>query len=125
MTDTIKLTKKDVKSILEKTYPEYTGRKFKAEICTTYHMENYYDGGTCYECTLMNFDGEVIPSSSLKFNPLTDPRAHATFTIPDDVMVVEHCHFCGQDLGIRFIVSPTSKFLPKILENAKKSEKVS
>jgi hypothetical protein len=34
--------------------------------------------------------------------------------IPDDVMLVEHRIFCGKDMGITCIVSPTSAFLPKL-----------
>lgn len=125
MSTSHKLTKKDVKELVAKTYPDYTGRKFRLEIQSSYLMENYWDGGSRHYVVAVTLDGDV--QEAQRFNPMNDQRAHAEFKLPDDIMLVEHTIFCGRDCGLSFIVSPNSKFLPKMLpvEATKENSQIS
>lgn len=113
--DSMILKKADVKELVQKTYPNYKGRKFRLVIQKTYHMENYWSDGSRSYVVAVTLDGQVKPAES--FNPMSDSRAHSSFEIPNNLMLVENCIFQGRDLGIRFIVSPDSQFLPKMLKN--------
>jgi hypothetical protein len=62
-------------------------------------------------------DGELEFCDPSTANPLNPDSEYAKeFDIPDDVLVVEHCYFCGKDLGIRFYYSPNSVWVDKLIE---------
>ncbi len=113
-----KLKKADVKPILAATFPSYRGRTFRLKLATSYHLENYWSGGTKHYVRAVKFDeaGEILVSDP--HHATTNPfniAAHKDIDIPEDVVLVEHCIFCGKDLGIRFIVNPNSNLIPKML----------
>lgn len=96
---------KEVKSLLQATYPEYKGRKIRLETRDTYQMENYWSGGTKHE--VMAYDlatGKVSYPNGNTTNPMTG-IAHSEITIPDGVALVEHTIFCGHDIGITIMVN--------------------
>ncbi len=112
----MKLTHKEVEPVLRITYPEYRGRKFSLERKEKYHLQNYWDGGSRnYVVAVMCREGKLVSTSADYFNPITDSRAHGSFEIPRNVVLVEHCIFCGKDLGITLIFHPESELLPKFL----------
>ena len=113
----IKLRKKDIREILNITFPGYNGRKFKACVEKKYYIENAWSGGTCVYFQALRQVGTKIE----KFNPgLSNPLDRKSeygkeFTIPDDVLIVEHSYFCGHDLGIMFYYSPNSIWVDKLI----------
>jgi len=114
----MRLRKNDVKELLNLTYPEYGGRKFFAVISKTYHLEDYWTDGTRRYAKFIKWQDN---SWKVAENPFTNPfksSAHQEFEIPEDVMIVENTIFCGHDLGIRFIMSPGSVYLPKFITDA-------
>jgi hypothetical protein len=98
--NSIKLTKKQAAPIINATFPEYTGRKynlnFQDEI--TFYDTNW-GGGSKNEYAFIASDGKTaqlnVPA------PWINVYEGATIQIPNNVMVVVHSYFCGQDMGIR------------------------
>jgi hypothetical protein len=111
--DRVKLQKRDIQFFLDRTFPNYRGRTFSAQVRETYNMEDYWSGGTRYYCRFVTSDGTTFSAPVGTTNPF-NRIAHVSFPIPKNVMVVENCIFCGKDLGVRFFVSPGSDFLPKM-----------
>jgi len=98
----IKLSKANpqVKKILDKTYPDYTGRKISLRASEKYYMSDYWSGGSrSYVVAVNMITGEIAaPTHNAKL-PWCD-EANAVYQIPENVMLVEHCIFCGKDIGI-------------------------
>lgn len=105
MENRIKVSRKEVKSIIEATYPEYTGRKISvvfAETVTLYDLN--WSGGTCNKYTALTANGKTasphIPA------PWANPFEGAKVNVPVDAVIVEHCYFCGTDCGITIYANP-------------------
>lgn len=114
----VKLKKQDVGSLVKLTFPDYRGRKFYLDRRETHHFQNYWDGGSRqYVCAFAVINGHLVVREAANFNPITDSRAHGSFEIPRNVILVEHSIFCGKDLGITLIVHPQSECLPELLPN--------
>jgi len=113
----IKLRKKDIKPILEVTYPDYRGRKFSLTFQEHYYMSDYWYGGSrTYVKALKLENGQIkISSPEAEAQNPYNSKAHTAFDIPKNVALVEHTYFCGQDIGINIIVHPDSSLLPKLL----------
>ncbi len=113
----LKLRKRDVATIVEAAYPEYTGRKFSLVFKERYYMNDYWSGGSRTYVTALKLENGRLGLSSPDVaaqNPFNQ-KAHVEFDIPKNVMLVEHVFFCGKDLGIRIIIHPDSIFIPKLL----------
>lgn len=109
-----KLSKKQVKDIVNRTYPEYKGRKFYLDFRKQYTMQDYWSEGTRYYVKAINENGEIglpNPSSHNPFNNI----AHTSFEIPLDICLVEHAYI-GNNQSIRFIFHPDTNLLPKLLK---------
>ena len=117
----MKLSKKQVKHILDITYPDYKGRKFNLMFKTNYQLENYWSGGTKSYIKAINNNGEVSLPSPATNNPYNS-IAHTSFEIPKDICLVEHSFFCGKDKGIRFIFHPDTILLPKLIKEVNNNE---
>lgn len=119
MKHSTKLRKSDLPAALLAAFPNYSGRKFRLEVTESV---TFYDlnasGGTWNRYTLVSLDGQgaaALPHES-PFNPRVEG---ATFMLQPHFVVVEHSHFCGKDLGLRFHVHPSdvAKLLPIAGEN--------
>ena len=112
MNTRIKLKKAQVKPILAATFPKYKGRTYEIEFAPTitFHDTNWGGGSRNYYA-FVNADGRtghlVVPA------PWNNTAEGETVEIPADVLIVEHCIFCGKDLGIRIYANPVH--LPKWL----------
>ena len=110
----MKLNKAQVKPILEKTFPDYKGRKYSIEfVPTVTFYDTNWGGGTRNVYRFVRSDGAVgcmnIPA------PWINVIEGRTVDIPVDVLVVKHAVFCGQDLGITIYANPVHmpKWLPE------------
>lgn len=116
---TVYLTKEQGEPMARKFYPEYKGNKFSVRIQETYRFHDYWDGGSREYATLAVQDENGVLRSvsnpTAHHNPITQSEAHQETTIPKNGMIIEHCIFCGKDMGINFILSPDSVFLPLML----------
>ena len=107
------LNKKQAKPIIEKTFPDYNGRKFKIEFVAriTFYDTNW-SGGTKNTYAFIRADGltEVLKNIPSPFN---NPLEGYSTELPLNVMVVKHSYFCGHDMGITIYANP--KYCPKWL----------
>lgn len=110
-----KLNAKEAKPMMAHAFPDYEGRTFKLAIQSAYRISGsdlMWGGGSKTEVVILAQDGE----GNIGAMALSDSFSNAGNTyqgqIPDHVMVVEYARCMGKDCGLRFIVSPNSKFLP-------------
>ncbi len=120
MKHSTKLRKSDIPAALLAAFPNYSGRKFQIEVTEKVSFYDLnWDGGTHNAYALVSLDGQgaaALPRES-PFNPRAEG---ATFALPPRFVVVEHSHFCGRDVGLRFHVHPSdvAKLLPSAGEAA-------
>ena len=109
----MKLTTKQAKPITKLTFPKYTGRKFKLVFAeTVIFYDTNCSGGTVNKYAFVKSSGE---SYSLPvYSPFNNPVEGQRVEVPEDVLVVCHAHFCGQDMGITITANPT--LAPKWIE---------
>lgn len=113
MENRIKVSKKEVKPIIEATFPEYTGKKFFVVFT---EKVSFYDlnwsGGTKSDYVSCDFEGNTHNLPSLA--PWNNPIEGKTVEIPEGILIVKHSYFCGQDSGITIYSNP--KNAPKYLK---------
>ena len=111
---TAKLTRKDCKSLLDRSFPHYKGRKFSVEVTDRFTLsDTNWGGGSRNYYAFIREDGAVAPLfSGVAPAPWVIPWKGKSFAIPDNVIVAEHCIFCGKDMGVRFYISSGCKTLP-------------
>lgn len=96
----VKCKKADVRDILKKTFPDYRGRTYVARFQDTITLsDTNWGGGTRNYYKFLHTDGRSVSLPNRA--PWDNEFEGTTHEIPLDVMVVEHCIFCGHDLGIR------------------------
>ena len=124
--ETLKVTRKQAKSLLERTFPDYNGRKFRvrfAETVTFYDLN--YSGGTRNEYAAVKSDGESVALDGFnRAAPWNNPAEGSTVRLPVDVAIVEHSDFCGRDLGITIYLHPAnaSKWLADATDSLRMTE---
>lgn len=114
MTDSIRVKKPDIAPILEVTFSDYHGRKFRVVPTerVTFYDTNWGGGTRNYYIAVQLESGRVsIPNIPAPWN---NPMEGATVDVPEDVVIVEHSIFCGQDTGITIYAHPSR--LPKLLK---------
>ena len=107
----IKINSKQAKPIVERTFPEYKGRKFIVEFCekVTFHDTNC-GGGTVNKYVFVGMNRELTFNAPAPWN---NPVEGKTIDLPENLLIVEHSMFCGKDCGITIYAHP--KNAPKIL----------
>ncbi len=112
MNQSIKVRKAQTRPILDATYPDYRGRKFKVEFTDKVWLhDTNWGGGSRNYYAFVTADGErrYLPSPP----PWDNPYEGRGVELPANVLVVEHCYFCGKDLGITIYAHPS--YAPKWL----------
>lgn len=110
MTHIVKLKPSQVPQAWKNAFPNYRGRTFRLEVETTVDMGNgYWSGGSRSEYRTVALNGGTVSRANEGIkNPFglgTRPELYAV-PLPTDQVVVEHCIFCGKDMGLRFHVHP-------------------
>ncbi len=109
----MKVKKSEIKDILEATFPDYSGRKFKVSVAETVWADRMGGGGSSDEVLAVRFiDGEWVsaaPTASKIDAPCGD------IVLDRDTIVAMHSYFCGQDAGVTFYLHPQSSYLPRRL----------
>lgn len=105
MENKIKVARKEVKSIIEATFPEYSGRKIGVVFTDTVSLYDLnWSGGTCNKYAALSTDGKVahphIPA------PWSNPFEGQSVNVPENAVIVEHSYFCGHDCGITIYANP-------------------
>ena len=106
----MKVTRAQAKPILERTFPNYNGRKVSVEFTDTVEFYDLnWDGGTCNQYAAVSTDG--ASRSFEGFNaaaPWNNPYEGAKVGLPENVAVVRHSDFCGHDCGITIYLHPAN-----------------
>ena len=117
MPNQIKVKKSQVAHMVQATFPNYRGRKFMVIITPSVTFsELNWSGGT--KSTYIAVDMSTgrqgrIPQRA----PWAQPAEGQRRDLPPNVCVVEHAHFCGTDMGLRFYVHPDAA--QRVLEGGK------
>ncbi len=116
MKDTVKVSLKDkeVARIVRHCYPQYKGRKISLVSATSYHMSDYWDGGSRDYVRAYHIESGAIKDPAQHAHNPYGRSAHSTVEIPEGIAMVEHTIFQGKDMGIRIHVHPNNfaKLLP-------------
>lgn len=112
----IKVKAKDVKHIIQATFPDYRKRDviIDAREMVTLHDLNW-SGGTKSEYRACAIDGETN-SRRLDMGrpaPWANPYEGLTVPIPIDCVVAEAGYFCGKPRTMRLYVNPAN--MPKFI----------
>jgi len=111
---TINISRKQAKTVLAATFPEYAGRKITVRFTDRVTFSDLnWGGGTKNEYKFIRSDGATAEMPFHWYNP---PEG-LTVDIPTNVMVVEHSYYCGQDLGVTIHVNPA--WAPRWLTSGK------
>ena len=110
--ETIKLTTKQAKPIVETVFPNYRGRKFNMNFVEkVMFYDTNWGGGTRNKYAFVASDGRTAVLNAPA--PWVNVIEGKVFDLPADVLVVEHTIFCGKDCGITIYAHPCH--LPKWL----------
>lgn len=102
-----------IKSVCGLAFPDYTGRKIKVRYSVkSLNLSSYWDGGS-------RSYFRIVELSTMKV--VTVPDNHPVFnkaaydvknvSLPQGFVVVEHCYFCGKDLGLTIHTSDDAPLL--------------
>ena len=101
-----------VKRIVQAAFPGAKSRRtVKLESRNTYHVSDYWDGGSRNECRfvrlsdLTTMHSESVPRENRQ--QIANPFGLAIYDVilTPGFIVVEHVWFCGKDLGYRIYYS--------------------
>lgn len=114
----IKVSRRDIERLVTATFPEYKGRKFSIRPKEKIQLSDLnWSGGTRSEYKACTLDGQWLGSTECyaQMWPGDNKAEGMIIPIPSGVCVIEHCIFCGKDLGIRIYVNPVdmTKLLPR------------
>jgi hypothetical protein len=104
-----------VKRLAKLIYPDYNGRKFRIFEQGSYHLENYWDGGSRTYSVAIDLKGNRVMMPSQESQNPYHKEAHLDFVIPEGVGILEHSFFCGKDMGISLVLGTGQT---KTLENS-------
>lgn len=111
MFDQLSVKKAQIAPVLKVTFPNYKGHTFKVQFTEKVTFGDLHWGGgtrSVYKFVNMeNGSSRPVPTG----NPWNSPLEGQTLDLPENVVVVEHVIFCGQDLGIRFYAHPARQRL--------------
>lgn len=103
-----------------KAFPEYTGRKFRYEICNkSMDLVSYWSGGSCNYYKIIDLTNDrilEIPQNGSGFErikPLNNIQAPAP-----GFVVVKHSIFCGKDCGLTIYIHPEN-VNPELIDEPK------
>lgn len=116
MYDMINVSRADVATIVNATFPGYRGRKIRigAREKISLHDVNW-GGGSKNEYRAVTLEGQPLGSSAkyAAMAPWSHHAEGAILPIPEGACIVEHSIFCGKDIGLRIYVNPAD--MPKLL----------
>jgi hypothetical protein len=103
-----------IRRIIERTYPNYRGRK--VALCPqTYPLNcaSYWDGGSRSYFVFLGINGNTVAAPA---QSAFDPHVAGldNVTLPPNVVCVEHVYFCGKDCGLRIHYNPATPVAPAL-----------
>jgi hypothetical protein len=120
MAETVYLTHNDpvalpAITLMRAAFPSYAGRRFQTRVATTVNVASSWDGGTRDFYAFVNLaTGDAsgpVPQQSAFDRPIPGVKS---VPLVDGLACVKHTIFCGEDLGLTLILSPSNgpRFLP-------------
>ncbi len=103
----VKLSRRQAAPILARTFPNYNGRKIRVRFSprVTFYNTNW-DGGSRSRYAALNSAGTVAGLNTNMMPPWDNPVEGKALDITPNVMIIEHCIFCGKDAGITIHAHP-------------------
>jgi hypothetical protein len=100
---------RDVESLVRLAFPGARSRRtVKIDQRQSYHVSDYWDGGSRDECRFIKLATRQVISAQ-EVPALTEGHiyklAFGDVELSPGFIVVEHCIFCGKDLGYRIYCS--------------------
>jgi hypothetical protein len=100
---------RDVERLVRLAFPGAKSRRtVKIDQRSKYHVSDYWDGGSRDECRFIDLHTMQVISAQ-QVPALTEGHiyslAHGEVELSPGYIVVEHCIFCGKDLGYRIYVN--------------------
>lgn len=109
----LQVRKADVKAILDRTFPDYKGRKFRVKFADHVVLSDlHWSGGSHNEYAFVRIDGAVKALDFSTVAPWSHDNEGRSIQLPPHVCCVKHTDFCGKDLGITLIFNPADEALP-------------
>lgn len=108
----IKLSRKEARPILDKTFPLYRGRKISLRFSETITFTDLnWSGGTknTYAAVGVGGSSKLSPAA-----PWDNPLEGMTLKMRPDVAIVVNAFFCGKDMGIEIVMHPSQA--PKLVK---------
>ena len=100
------LRKSQIPACLLAVFPEYRGRKFRAQVATSVTFSDVHaSGGTINTYRLVRL-ADGLCADMIEGVPWQNGVEGSMVALRAGFVVVEHTRFCGQDLGLRFHVHP-------------------
>lgn len=97
----------EVKQIARAAFPDYTGRKFRVEaLAGAKRLDSYWSGGSRNYFVLLSLATMrqvALPQNGTPFDAVGTLELRE---LPINCALVEHCYFCGKDLGITVYARP-------------------
>ena len=107
----MKITRKEAQPILKAINSDYAGRKISVKFT---NRVSFYDtnwgGGTRNQYTAVNMNTSKA-STFYAPAPWINPVEGQSIELPENILIVEHSHFCGRDMGITIYAHPSRKQL--------------
>lgn len=102
----MKVKKSQIAPLLKVAFPNYAGRKFSVEFSSTVQFYDLnWDGGTKNAYVVISM-GTGKSAEVPTLAPWSNPIEGAVVNLTEDLIVAQHCYFCGQDCGITFYAHP-------------------
>lgn len=106
-------------SLIQKSFPSYTGKKIQIKPAETINSNSMWDGGSRSDFVAVKLDTlERLPES--KYMNLKEYSARQETPVPVGIAIIEHQIFRGKDFGLVIHVNPENmtKLLESSAENA-------
>lgn len=106
MSQSVKVKKTEAWPLVSKTFPDYTGRKFKVKFAEKLTFwDTNWDGGSRNVYAAVSIDGRTGRFSAPA--PWVNPLEGKIVELSPSFAVVEHSTFCGHDMGITIHLHPS------------------
>ena len=99
-----------LKDIVRRTFPDYKGRTYRLYKQASVTLSDLnWSGGTRSWYAAVNVADMNVGHLVWNKHPMDPKNPEGTrIDIPPNMIVVEHSHFCGKDMGLKFYVNPES-----------------
>lgn len=119
MFNAIAVKRAEVAPLVNATFPDYKGRKFKVVCASTVTLYNLnWDGGSRNVYRTCTTEGQQLGTSA-RANaaaPWNNPAEGKTLPLPQGAVCVMQSDFCGKDCGLTIYINPED--MPKLLPAA-------